>query len=249
MFRPDDFDHDLAAAICRYAGYATGRGWVHNTLGNIAVRAAHPHDREHGVLYTKHLGVSLEEMTAGNVVVTDIARGNLLFGCTPPSIGNQMNREVLRHRPDVLAVLHLHVNATIAWFSVAREPVFRFISIDAPLVLGSDVAVLEPEINVETDAAAVGGFIRSTNAFIMPNHGVTTVGRSLSEAYHRMTSLVAEMERVTQANLLAAALGRPVAYLPDDENEQIFSQADAIVRGVQDEPRMSGRVRAARAGR
>lgn len=249
MFQPDDFDHDLAASLCRYAGYVTARGWVHNTLGNIAVRAAHPHDPRHGVLYTKHLGVSLEEMTTANVVVTDIPRGGLLFGHTPPSIGNQMNREVLRHRPDIVAVLHLHVDATIAWFSVVREPEFRFVSIDTPLVLGSDVVVLQPGINVEADAALVGSFIDGTNAFIMPNHGVSTLGRSLSEAYHRMTSLVAEMERVVQAHMLAGALGRPVGYLADDEKRQIFDQADATIYGANPDGAASRPLRVADAGR
>lgn len=249
MFQPEDFDQDLAKALCRYAGFVTARGWVHNTLGNIAVRAAHPHDPRHGVLYTKHLGVSLEEMTTANVVVTDIPRGSLLFGRTPPSIGNQMNREVLRHRPDIAAVLHLHVDATIAWFSVAREPEFRFVSIDTPLVLGGDVVVLRPEVNVEADAALVGSFIGATNAFIMPNHGVTTLGRSLSEAFHRMTSLVAEMERVVQAHVLSGAIGRPVTWITDAEKRQIFAQADATIYGAKPASAADRPLRVADAGR
>jgi ribulose-5-phosphate 4-epimerase/fuculose-1-phosphate aldolase len=80
VFRPDDFDPALAEQICRYGQYLTARGWVHNTLGNIAVRSRHGHDPQHGVLYTKHLGVSLQEMSPANVIVTDILSSELLFG-------------------------------------------------------------------------------------------------------------------------------------------------------------------------
>jgi L-fuculose-phosphate aldolase len=229
MFDAAAVDQEIADSICLYAHRLSARGWVHNTLGNVAVRRPHVHDPVHGVVYTKHLGVSLEEMTTGNVVVTDVRDGLLLHGETPPSIGNSMNRAIFRSRPDVHAVVHLHPNETIAYFRATGAREFRFVSIDTPLVLAADVHVLEPNINVEKDAHLVREFIRSTNSFIMPNHGATTVGRTLSEAYHRMTSLVAETTRVIEAIRLSAITGEPVAYVPDAEKRQLFRDAEAVL--------------------
>ena len=59
---PISFDHDVAELLLRYAKLVVARGYVHNSLGNLAIRVPHP-DFPHGVAYTKHAEVSLEEMT------------------------------------------------------------------------------------------------------------------------------------------------------------------------------------------
>jgi ribulose-5-phosphate 4-epimerase/fuculose-1-phosphate aldolase len=68
---PFRFQKDIAAEIVRYGRMVVARGYIHNSLGNIAIRVPHPAYPD-GVAYTKHSGVSLEEMTIDNVVVTDI---------------------------------------------------------------------------------------------------------------------------------------------------------------------------------
>ena len=54
-------------------------GYIHNSLGNVAIRVPHP-AYKHGIAYTKHSGVSLEEMDVSNVVITDIPTTDLLYG-------------------------------------------------------------------------------------------------------------------------------------------------------------------------
>ncbi|MGH7302968.1 MAG: class II aldolase/adducin family protein, partial [Candidatus Rokuibacteriota bacterium] len=60
------FDRRVGELLLNYARRVVARGYVHNSLGNIAIRVAHP-GFEHGVVYTKHAEVSLEEMTLDNV--------------------------------------------------------------------------------------------------------------------------------------------------------------------------------------
>jgi len=60
MPTPIAFDSELGRQFIKYARLVAGRGYVHNTLGNIVIRAAHP-DYPHGLAYTKHAEVSLEE--------------------------------------------------------------------------------------------------------------------------------------------------------------------------------------------
>ena len=52
------FDTRVAEELLRYARLVVARGYVHNSLGNIAIRVALP-GFPHGVAYTKHAEVSV----------------------------------------------------------------------------------------------------------------------------------------------------------------------------------------------
>src|SRR5262245_42775755 len=69
MATPVHFDPQIGEQFLRYARLLAGRGYVHNTLGNMAIRVAHP-DYPHGVAYTRHAEISLEEMGIANIVIT-----------------------------------------------------------------------------------------------------------------------------------------------------------------------------------
>ena len=222
-FPGQDFEA-AASQLLRYADLISRRGYVCNTLGNIAIR-----DLKNGVIYTKHKGVSLEEMTAENIVVKD-SNGKLLYGNKDTSVGNKLNCEIFKHRPDINAVIHLHPDDAIALFSVANLKEFPYLSIDAPPVLGKDPYILDPEVNVERDAGRIKGFIKNTNCFVMPNHGVTTLGRDISEAYHRMNTFMAEVKRLKGALVLSRALNISVPYLPRNEVEALYRIADSLTR-------------------
>jgi|SRR3989442_6183490 len=45
---PIPFDQDVAQLLLRYAKLIVARGYVHNSLGNLAIRVSHP-DFPHGV--------------------------------------------------------------------------------------------------------------------------------------------------------------------------------------------------------
>jgi ribulose-5-phosphate 4-epimerase/fuculose-1-phosphate aldolase len=218
---PIRFDPGVAKQILTYARLLTARGYVHNQLGNIAVRVAHP-AHEHGVIYTKHAGVSLEEATADNIVVTDVPTGALVHGRVPTSIGHQLNREILRLRPDVNAVIHIHHDEMIALFASRAVKELRVLSLEFPLIMGRPPLLLPSHVDVEQDVGPVGGFIQDTNAIMMENHGVTTLGSTLAEAYHRLNTLAAEIRRVIQAEMLARAAGTDVAYLASDAVEFMY---------------------------
>ncbi len=110
------FDRATGELFLRYAGMVARRGYVHNTLGNMAIRVRAA-GFAHGVAYTKHAEVSLEEMTLDNIVVTDIPTSRLLVGEAVTSVGHNLNREILRLRPDIGAVIHVHDDHTIALFA------------------------------------------------------------------------------------------------------------------------------------
>jgi len=72
---PIPVDQAVAQLLLRYAKLLVARGYVHNSLGNLAIRVPHP-DFPHGVAYTKHAEVSLEEMTLSGAARSDAARAH-----------------------------------------------------------------------------------------------------------------------------------------------------------------------------
>ncbi|NEA73791.1 class II aldolase/adducin family protein [Streptomyces sp. SID13588] len=226
-FQPDPA---VVGEVLRYAQLLVRRGFVSNTLGNIAIRGGLNASDLGRSVYTKHRGLSLEEMTASHVVVTDLG-GALVHGTTPPSVGHQMNRRILELRRDINCVMHVHIDHVIGYFSVQQDERFRYVSADAALVLQAPIKVLPANVNIEADVAGIDGFIQSTNCVVMPNHGVTTLGRTASEAFHRMTTLAAEVSRIITAGTVAAAWGRQVTYVSDAETTDMYRTGRTVIYG------------------
>ncbi len=223
--RPDPV---VVETLLRYARRLAARGYVHNTLGNIVLRVPHA-DFPHGVAYTKHAELSLEEMGAENAVITDIPSSRVLYGDKITSIGHNLLREILRLRPDIHATIHVHDDALIALLGSGAVKEVRMLSLDPPFVLGKPVHYVPAHVDVEADVSGVKDFIQGTNSVVLVGHGVTTLGRNVSEAYHRLTTLTAEARRNIDAELLAAATGTRPAYRSEAEVQAMYRHAEAII--------------------
>ena len=221
-------DPAVVKTFLRYARLLAARGYVHNTLGNIVMRVPHA-DYPHGVAYTKHAELSLEEMEAGNIVITDIPTSRVLHGEKLTSIGHNLSREILRLRPDIQATIHVHDDALISLLGSGAVKEVGMLSLDPPFVLGKPVHYVPAHVDVEADASGVKDFIQGTNSVVLVGHGVTTLGRNVSEAYHRLTTLTAEARRNIDAELLAAAKGTGPAYRSEAEVQAMYRHAEAII--------------------
>jgi len=224
VIRPDA---EVCQVFLRYARLLAARGYVHNTLGNIVMRVPAP-GFEHGVAYTKHAELSLEEMDERNIVITDIPSSRVLYGDKVTSIGHNLSREILRLRPDIHATVHVHDDALIAFLAAGFKEV-RMLSLDPPFVLGRPVHYVPAHVDVEADVSSVAGFIQDTNCVVLIGHGVTTLGRTLSEAYHRLNSLTSEIRRNIKAELLAARAGTTPRYRSQAEIDAMYRFADAVI--------------------
>ena len=230
------FDERVGELLLRYARMLVARGYVHNSLGNLAIRVPHP-GFEHGVAYTKHAEVSLEEMTLDNVVITDIPTPALLHGTVPTSVGHNLNREILRLRPDVHAVIHAHHDETIALFASGALKELRVLSLEFPYVMAKPPYVVPSHLDVEQDVGPVADFIHATNSVIMENHGVTTLGRTVSEAYHRLNTLSSEVRRNVLAVQLAAAAGTEIHAIEPDAAAWMYRHAESVIYPSRDSTR------------
>jgi ribulose-5-phosphate 4-epimerase/fuculose-1-phosphate aldolase len=231
MSTPITFDPAIGREFVRYAHLVANRGYIHNTLGNIVIRAAHP-DFPHGLAYTKHAEISLEEMEAGNIVITDIPTSRIVWGNRMTSVGHNLSREILRLRPDINATIHVHDDAVLSLYSSGAEPEFKVLSLDPPFVLGKPVHFVPAHVDVEADVSSVADFVHNTNSVILVGHGLTTFGRNVSEAYHRLNTLTAEVRRVLAAEQHAAVAGTRPAYRSQAEMEEMYRFAERIIYPV-----------------
>ncbi len=220
-------DPAIAAQYLRYARMLSARGLVYSSTGNLVMRVAHP-KYPHGVCYVKCQGVSLEEMSLDDLLVTDVPHGRILYGDRATTVGHQMNREILRLRPDVNAVIHLHHDETIAFFSAGFAEL-GITGLTFPFLMQTWPHYLPAHINVEEDVAPIKTFIQNTNCIIMKRHGFTVLGRNVSECYGRTNVLVGEVKRNIIAEQLASAHGRKPEYLSREEIERMFTHGDAVM--------------------
>lgn len=222
------FRKEIAEQIVRYGSMVVARGYIHNSLGNIAIRVPHPAHPD-GLAYTKHSGVSLEEMTTDNVVVTEIPTGNLVYGTVPTSVGHKLNREIFRLRPDVHAVIHVHHDETIAFLASKAFTEIKAVSLEYPYVMAKPAYIVPSHLDVEQDVGPIKDFIQSTNSLVMIRHGITTLGRNVSEAYHRLNTLTSEVRRNVMIETLAAAKGTKGEYLTQKEIEWMYGYAEDVI--------------------
>ena len=221
------FDPKVVKDYVTYAHRIANRGLVNSSVGGMVIRVAHPNHPD-GVCYAKPQGISLEEVEDGDLVITDIPYGRILAGERATTVGHQMNREILRLRSDVNAVIHLHHDETIAFFSAGYEEL-RFTGLTFPFLVQSYPHYLPAHINVEEDVAPIKTFIQSTNVIIMKRHGFTVLGRTVSECYGRTNVLVGEVKRNIIAEQLAALKGTRPDYLSREEVENMFKHGDAVM--------------------
>jgi ribulose-5-phosphate 4-epimerase/fuculose-1-phosphate aldolase len=221
------FDRTIADQYLRYARMLAARGLVYSSTGNLVMRASHARYPD-GVCYVKCMGVSLEEMSIDDLMITDIPYGRILYGDRATTVGHQMNREILRLRPDVNAVIHLHHDETIAFLASGFQEI-RFTGLTFPFLMQTWPHYLPAHINVEEDVGPIKTFIANTNCIIMRRHGFTVLGRTLSECYGRTNVLVGEVKRNIIAEQLAAARGTTPEFLSREEIEDMFKHGDAVM--------------------
>ena len=229
-YAPDpavQFDRVVGAQYVRYAGMLAARGYVQSTLGGMVIRVAHP-DYADGLAYAKPAGISLEEMTIDDLVITDIPHGRVLHGNAATSVGHQMNREILRLRPDVHCVIHLHHDETIALLAAGCEEIKSY-SLTFSYLMQKPVVYLPAHLNVEEDVAPIKGFIQDTNCIVMKRHGITVLGRNVSECYHRVNVYAAEVKRQIIVELLCAAKGTTPETITKEQMEWMFARGDGVV--------------------
>jgi len=227
---------DVAAAnrVLADQGLATG---VYASLGHASLRL--PSDP--GKFVVKGRGYPIDavsRMRGKDMVVCDLD-GNMLEGPpgSTPCYEVKMHSTILKRRPDVSSVVHVHPRFTTL-MGVLGAPLKPMCQ------CGSDIAqhLIAPvpvyphakTILSEEEGLEVAQALGDAKLIILLGHGATTVGRSLADAVLTMLGL----EEQARMNWLAyCAAGPDHPFLPDEYIEEMTNRP-----GLADLPHFAGLV-------
>ncbi len=176
-------------------------GLVVWTAGNVSARVP-----GQDLLVIKPSGVSYDDLTPENMVVTDL-RGELVEGERSPSSDTAAHAYVYTHMPEVNGVVHTHSTYATAW--AARGEAIPCVLTMMADEFGGEVPV-GPFAVIGDDS--IGRGIVDTlrhhrsRAVLMQNHGPFTVGASAKAAV-KAAVLVEEVARTVH---VSRQLGEPL---------------------------------------
>ena len=186
---------DIALAIARVCRRLYERGLIAGPDGNVSARLG-----DGSILITPN-GRSKVDVDAASLlrVAPD---GQVLDGEGRPSSEMRMHLRIYQRRADVKAVVHAHPPVATG-FGVAGQSLPASVLPEVILQMGT--IPLVPYATPGTDALpdSMEAFLMKHDAFLLANHGATTVGPTLDIAHQRMESL----EHAARILLVARSLG------------------------------------------
>ena len=201
--------HPSKETFCRFCHLLYERHLVTGVGGNMAARSGE------NILLTPS-GYSLREVKP-DMVVTVNGEGIVIEG-TNPTKDAAMHLGVLRARPDVNVVFHVH-GAYIVSASVMLEPgpdtlpplTPGFVYYAHPL---SMVPFLVPGTQILAKTVAEKFSKRQCRAVLLQNHGLVNVGKDFQEAFN-------VAEEVDEAARIFVFTGGKAMAIPPEDLEKI----------------------------
>jgi len=183
------------ALCCRQLA---AHGLIAGRDGNLSVRLAA--DR---VLVTP-CGHIKSLVSARDMVEVDLSGRARRRGPRKPTSELDLHLRILRHRPDVQAVVHAHPPTATA-FAVAGEEIPDNLLPELIFVVGPVPLVAYGTPGTPELGDRVVPYLKGHDALLLANHGAVTMGKTLDEAWIRMESL----EHCARIILAARLIGQP----------------------------------------
>jgi len=190
-------------AICRRM---VALGINQGTSGNVSVRLGER-------LLITPSAVAYDEMTPA--LVAEMDYDGRYFGPCKPTTEWRFHREIMRHRPDIDAIIHTHSIFSTAIACLRRDiPAFHYY-----VAVGGGATIrCAPYATYGTQELAENALAALTDRYacLLANHGMIVLGTTLAETLKRTFDL----EIVARQYVYASQIGEP-CVLPDDEIERV----------------------------
>lgn len=159
------------------------------TWGNVSAV-----DREKGIIAIKPSGVEYDDMQADDIVIVDLATGEVLDGKLKPSSDTPTHLELYRQFPNIGGIVHTHSRwATI--FAQAKHPIKAYGTTHADYFYGAipctrllSEAEIKGEYELNTGKVIVETFKDIDPDFVpgvvVASHGPFAWGKSALDAVH-----------------------------------------------------------------
>src|SRR5215813_283396 len=202
-------DRKLKELICEIGRRVYNRGFAAANDGNISIRVG-----ENEVLCSPTM-ICKGFMTPDDICAVDLD-GNQIAGKRKRTSEILLHLAIMRHRPDVRAVVHCHPPHATA-FAVAREPIPQCVLPEIEVFLG-EVAISPYETpGSQSFADTVLPFVKKSNVIILANHGTVSFGETVEKAYW-WTEILDAYCRIL---MLARDLGK-INYFTEGEARELL---------------------------
>jgi len=141
--------------------------------------------------------------------------GRALDSDLKPSSESSMHLTVFEHRPDIMACVHSHPPFSTS-FAVAGIKLERNVLPEVAVFVGEIPLIDYAPPGIGAISKAITPFVKEHNAFLLRNHGLLTIGRTIDEAFHRHETV----EHYARILFLAIRLGN-VNTIPNDELKRL----------------------------
>lgn len=169
-------------------------GLVKWAQGNASGR-----DPESGLVAIKPSGARLDQLRPEDIVIVDL-QGKVVEGKLKPSIDTASHLYVYRQRGDVHGIVHTHSPCATS-FAIRGQPL-PMCSTTGAALFGAPVPVSDfATIGEEAIGREIVAKIGRSNAILMRNHGVFTIGRTPMEAFKYAIYVEEEAEILHLASL------------------------------------------------
>ena len=215
-------DQVLRHQVVTVARRMNGTGLNQGTSGNLSVRI------EGGLLVTPS-SLPYEQMEAADVVALDLSGQPLLERQRRPSSEWRLHADVLRCRPEAMAVLHCHpIHATALACHDRGIPAFHYMV----AVAGGDEIRCAPYATFGTKELSdnVVKALGPCNACLLARHGMVTLGKDLESALR----VAVEVETLARMYLQALQVGEP-PVLSDEQMQAVHAQFRGLDYGQVDQ--------------
>ena len=197
--------------VIEYSLKLLSEGLTNGTAGNVSI-----FNREKGLVAISPTGVNYSELTPEMISIVDLD-GKLIEGLKPSS-ELEMHMILYRNREDVNAVIHTHPVYTTVLACLRQDlPAIDYMIAvtGATKVKCAEYASYGTKELAENAYKAMG----SSLAVILANHGLTTAGKDIANAFN----ITVQVEYISNLYIKAKNIGEPIV-LPDNEMNSMLER-------------------------
>ena len=197
--------------VIEYSLKLLSEGLTNGTAGNVSI-----FNRKEGLVAISPTGVNYSELTPEMISIVDL-EGKLIEGLKPSS-ELEMHMILYRNREDVNAVIHTHPVYTTVLACLRQDlPAIDYMIAvtGATKVRCAEYASYGTKELAENAYKAMG----SSLAVILANHGLTTAGKDIANAFN----ITVQVEYISNLYIKARNIGEPI-ILPDNEMNSMLER-------------------------
>ena len=209
MYHPLFNNPQVKEQICEIGRRVYSKGFAAANDGNISCRVG-----ENEVICSPTM-ICKGFMTPDDLCMVDLD-GNQLAGTKKRTSEILLHLTIMKHRPDVKAVVHCHPPHATA-FAVSGEPIPQCVLPEVEVFMGEIPIAPYETPGGQKFADTVVPFLKGTNTIILKSHGTVSFGKDLQDAFWKTEIL----DAYCRILILAKQLGN-VDFFSEQQTRELL---------------------------